>query len=259
MSEPKVTRRKITDYIPDPDNANLGNERGLQMIEDSLQAVGAGRSLVADKGDVVAAGNKTLEAAVNAGITDVVEVETDGKTLIVHKRSDFDLSDPKNPARKYAYYDNRASEVSLTWSAEQIAADIEAGVDLSSMWTPGELEVLGVDLGDAAPADDPGAQIDRAEELQAKWQVERGQVWRIGKHRLMCGDSTSADDVAALMAGERARLCILDYIYGADIDFTQFRNYSLSLIGIAWGFEISRMVVQLGRLTLIMSRKWGRA
>lgn len=125
--QPKVTRRKITEYLPDNHNANLGSERGLQMLEDSLHKVGAGRSLVVDANDKIPAGNKTLEAAVNAGYTDVIEIETDGKALIVHKRTDWDLDDPKGAARQYAYLDNRVSEVSLTWDANVIAADVEAG------------------------------------------------------------------------------------------------------------------------------------
>jgi len=39
------------------------------------------------------------------------------------------------------------------------------------------------------PVEDPGPQIDRADELRQKWQTERGQVWEVGRHRLMCGDS----------------------------------------------------------------------
>lgn len=144
--EPKITRRKITDYIPDMSNANSGTERGLQMVEDSLSQDGVGRSIVADAQDRIPAGNKTLEAAMNAGIEDVIEIETDGRALIVHKRTDWDLSDPQGAARRYAYRDNRASELSLNWNAEQIQADLDAGADLSKMFTEGELEKLLADI-----------------------------------------------------------------------------------------------------------------
>ncbi len=139
---PKVTRKKITDYIPDGHNANVGSERGLQMLEQSLNQDGAGRSIVADKDGRIPAGNKTLEAAMNAGIEDVIEIETDGTALIVHKRSDWNLDDPTGAARRYAYRDNRVSEVSLNWDANVIASDIEAGLDLSGMWTGGEIDYL---------------------------------------------------------------------------------------------------------------------
>jgi len=153
MPEPKIRRRKISDYIPDMNNANAGTERGLQMVENSLSEDGVGRSIVADSQDRIPAGNKTLEAAMNAGIEDVIEIETDGRSLIVHKRTDWDLADPQGSARRYAYRDNRAGEVSLSWDAAQIASDIEAGVDLSHMFTPLELMNIGSLSPDFAPVD----------------------------------------------------------------------------------------------------------
>lgn len=70
---------------------------------------------------------------------------------------------------------------------------------------------------DPEPIEAPEAQIDRAEELLQKWNVQRGDLWIIGEHRLLCGDSTSAEDVARVMGGERAEYAIQDPPYGISV------------------------------------------
>ena len=60
---------------------------------------------------------------------------------------------------------------------------------------------------------EPPAQIDKAGELQKKWGTETGQLWRVGAHRLLCGDSSKAEDVMRLMNGERAVLFATDPPY----------------------------------------------
>lgn len=144
MSEPQITRRKITDFTPDPENANAGTERGLRVLDDSIAETGLGRSAVVDKNGVIIAGNKTAERALDRGIEDAIVVHTTGKQLVIVQRDDLDLGDddPNNPARKMAYYDNRSGQLGLSWDAERITADVAKGVDLSAMFTPVELEEL---------------------------------------------------------------------------------------------------------------------
>lgn len=70
---------------------------------------------------------------------------------------------------------------------------------------------------------DAEPQIDRAEELNKTWQVKSGDVWQIGPHRLMCGSSTNAADVARLLNGAKPRLMITDPPYGVEYD-ANWRN-----------------------------------
>ena len=183
-----------TDYSgikPDVKNANKGTERGRYMVEASLRETGAGRSILLDKDGRIIAGNKTFEAASDIGLP-VRVVETDGTELVAVKRTDLDLDDDTGTARKLAYYDNRASEISLSWDAEQMLADLSAGLDLSAMFKQDELDELLADLQPKTTGDTP-AEVDRAEELRQKWGVKSGDLWSLGDHLLVCGDCTACN------------------------------------------------------------------
>lgn len=66
----------------------------------------------------------------------------------------------------------------------------------------------------AASEPDPGAQIDKADELRQKWGVEPGQLWQLGKHRLICGDCRDTEAVERLLQGERVGIILTDAPYG---------------------------------------------
>jgi len=67
---------------------------------------------------------------------------------------------------------------------------------------------------------DPGAKLDQAEELRKKWSVELGQLWLLGDHRLICGDSTDNSVVERLAGDDSLELMVTDPPYGVKYDPT---------------------------------------
>lgn len=117
---------KITDYRPLPNNPNKGTQKGVGAIEQSVRQLGAGRSILVDKDGVIIAGNHAQEAFVNAGIDDVIEVETDGSQIVVVKRTD--MSADSAEGKRMSIMDNRAGELGLAWDdviVEEILQDIQ--------------------------------------------------------------------------------------------------------------------------------------
>ena len=91
---------------------------------------------------------------------------------------------------------------------------------LMGEWDLNLLEDCAIEMPDV-DSDAPVIEESEAEEDdfdeendEVERRVKKGDIWRLGEHRLMCGDSTSADDVARLMNGERADLCFTDPPYG---------------------------------------------
>jgi hypothetical protein len=84
-----------------------------------------------------------------------------------------------------------------------------------------------LDDNDGNEGADTDPQIDRAEELREQWGVETGQFWQLGEHRLLCGDSTNADDVARLMIREQVALLHADPPYGMGKESEGVQNDNL--------------------------------
>src|SRR5450759_4796948 len=93
-----------------------------------------------------------------------------------------------------------------------LLAQVETDSDAVRRMVDGLAKEYGAQPG-PKPLDDPGPKFEEAEKLRSKWGVELSQLWMLGEHRLLCGDSTNAVDVARLMNGERAILFATDPPY----------------------------------------------
>jgi len=127
-----INQVKISELLPDPHNLNQGTERGDALLEQSLQKLGAGRSILLDKNGRIIAGNKTALKFGELGHDEVIVVQTDGKKLVAVQRTDLDLDTPEG--KEMALADNRVGEVNLSWDVEAIA-ELAEDVDLSDWFT----------------------------------------------------------------------------------------------------------------------------
>jgi len=133
----------ITDIKPAPRPANTGTLRGAQLLAQSLEECGAGRSIVVDKDNQIIAGQHVFDQAVEMGLTHIDIVESTGQALVAVKRTDLEANEPQ--AVLLARFDNRVGEVNLQWDGGQLTRDLQDGIELTRMWFDTELSHLIVD------------------------------------------------------------------------------------------------------------------
>ena len=210
MSTPNTRGRSVrtlADLTLDPKNANTGTPRGRQAVEESLRSYGAGRAVLMDRRGVVIAGNKTVEAAKAQGLPLRV-VTTNGRELVAVQREDLDLaSDPR--AQALAVADNRTAELGLEWDTEVLRELHAAGVELSAFWTPEEFDAL-------VGAPTTGQTDANAVVAPGPTDIVPGDLFALGRHRVLCGDATAAEDVARVLDGATPVLMVTDPPYGVD-------------------------------------------
>jgi DNA modification methylase len=196
---------------PDPRNANVGTPRGRALLERSLREYGAGRSALADATGTLLAGNKAFATA-QALKLPIKIVETDGGEFVVVVRRDLTLGDDPR-AQALAVADNRVGELDLVWDPAVLAALKADGLDLEGFWTVEEFEQL-LGQGVHAGHSDDNAVLAPPE----RTEIRQGDLFRLGRHRLLCGDATSPTDVARVLDGAGPVLLMTDPPYGVGYD-----------------------------------------
>jgi DNA modification methylase len=186
---------KIDSITFDPANVRKHDEKNLSAIKASLNRFGQQKPIVVDANGVVRAGNGTLAAAKALGWKEIRIVRS---SLAGSEATAYAIAD--NRTAELAEWDNDA--LAQTLAALQIEDDALAestGFDLS------EIERL------TAPND---VEEDEVPEAPVDPITKTGYLWILGEHRLLCGDSTKAEDVYRLMDRKRAELCHADPPYG---------------------------------------------
>lgn len=195
-----VAIQKLVPYI---NNARTHSPEQIKKLRSSLREFGFINPVIIDRDYGVIAGHGRILAAKEEGIKEVPCVFADHLT----------------EAQKKAYIiaDNRMA-MDAGWDEELLRVEIEAlqGMDFDPLLTGFDEKELAALFDDGAEAKDDDFDVD--EELEKPVFSKTGDVWTLGRHRLVCGDSTKAETYETLMQGKKANLVVTDPPYNVNYE-----------------------------------------
>ena len=207
----------IKDLKSDHKNARKRTDRSAKLIAESLQRFGAARSIVIDEENRILAGNGTIEGAKAAGIKNVRVIETDGTEIIAVKRTGL----TEDEKIGLALADNRTSDLS-DWDKDMLQ-QLSEEHDIAPWFDADDLaEILGT--VEQLPAEGL-TDADDVPEAPAEPITKPGDLWILGDHRLLCGDSTDVLAVERLMDGKKADMVFTDPPYGVEYRSNMSRRF----------------------------------
>jgi DNA modification methylase len=194
----KIETLQIKDLTPDPTNARQHDEKNLKAIQGSLKEFGQRKPIVLTESGVIVAGNGTVEAAKRLGWTTIEAVRV-----------------PKDwtadQVKAFALADNRTAELA-NWDEQVMASQLI------------ELEAAGFEIAEFGfdkvepPIDPDSLTEDEIPEPPADPVTKLGDVWQLGNHRLLCGNSFDTTQIDKLMDGQLADVVFTDPPYGMNLD-----------------------------------------
>lgn len=197
----RIEHRPLDALIPFVNNARTHSEAQVALIAGSIREFGFTNPVLVDGSNGVIAGHGRIMAARKLGLGTVPVIE------LGH------LTDTRK--RAYIIADNRLAE-QAGWDRQMLA--LEAG-ELHSLGI--DLQALGFDAGEARDLlrhGKPVADEDVVPETPAVAVSRLGDLWCLGRHRLLCGDATDPSAVEQLLAGARPLLMVTDPPYGVNYD-----------------------------------------
>ena len=199
----RVERWPIGRLIPYASNPRLHSEADLDKLDASIRKWGWTMPVPVDEEGELIAGALRLRAAIRLGLTEVPVIVTHGWS--------------EGEKRAYRVADNQLA-ARASWDPEQLYNELEAlkfsefDLDLIG-FEPDQLATILSGLRPSGLADP-----DSVPELPDQSVSRRGDVWLLGGHRIGCGDSTSAADVTAVLAGSEPHVMVTDPPYGVSYE-----------------------------------------
>ena len=196
----QMTLVEINKLIPYINNARTHSVEQINKLRSSLREFGFINPVIIDKDYGIIAGHGRVLAAKEEGIEKVPCVLVDYLT--------------ETQKKAYILADNRMA-LDAGWDEELLKLEIEAlqgeafDIGLTGFDEKDLADLFKMDEGDVKDDD-----YDLTAALEKAAFVEKGDVWVVGRHRLVCGDATNEEDVAKLMGGKKANLILTDPPYG---------------------------------------------
>ena len=166
------------------------NDQSVDKVANSIKEFGFKVPIVVDKNNIIVCGHTRYKAAKKLGLSVVPCVVADDLT--------------EKQIKAYRLADNKVGEDSL-WDMDLLNEELNDIFDL-------DMQDFGFDLLEEEPEE--VVEDDFAGELPEEPKAKLGDIYQLGNHRLMCGDSTSISDVEKLMDGEKADMVFTDPPYG---------------------------------------------
>ena len=200
----EVELRNIDEIKPYERNPRV-NDKAVDAVAASIQQFGFQQAIVVDNDGVIVAGHTRWKAARKLGLAKVP----------VHVAKDL----TPEQVKAYRLADNKTGELA-TWDFEILPIELnelrEAGVDLDVLAF--DEEELGKLLTEGAGVKEGLTDPDDVPEPPDEAVTQRGDIWLLGEHRLMCGDTANAEDVDRLLSGAVIDLVNTDPPYGVHVE-----------------------------------------
>lgn len=186
------------DQIKPYENNPRNNDDAVDAVANSIKEFGWQQPIVVDNGGVIIAGHTRYKAAKQLKLKEVPIVVADNLT--------------EEQVNAYRLADNKSGELA-TWDDDELQEELDKILDI-------DMTDFGFDL-ETELEDDEVIDDDYEEEVPEEPKSKLGQVYQLGRHRLMCGDSTKPEDVKKLMNGVQADLLITDPPYNVNYEGKQ--------------------------------------